>query len=202
LSGIDCAARRRDKQFDLTDTVAIMASTNQPMAKLVVLSEGLTGQTHELKVDKTTVGRLEDNAFQISEPSVSSHHCELTRRGNEVVVKDLNSTNGTFINGEKISESVLKPGQILRLGQVEMRLESGAGTSPAPVPARKPLEKTMVIGIQAQDLDKGSKPMNFETSAAFSRKSNKANKIFLAVGIVLGVLIIALIILSYLHLKT
>src|SRR5436190_16321926 len=95
------------------------------MAKLVVLSEGLTGLTHELKVDKTTVGRLEDNTFQIAEPSVSSHHCEVIQHGNDLVVKDLNSTNGTFINGEKIAEASLKAGQILRLGKVEMRLETG-----------------------------------------------------------------------------
>src|SRR6267143_6258400 len=104
------------------------------MAKLVVLSAGMTGRTHELKVDKTTVGRLEDNAFQIAEPSVSSHHCELIQHGNDIVVKDLNSTNGTFINGEKVTEAALKPGQILRLGQVEMRLESGTGTTAAPAP--------------------------------------------------------------------
>ena len=85
------------------------------MPKLVVLSEGLTGRAHELKVDKTTVGRLEDNAFQIPEQSVSSHHCELLLKGSDVIVRDLNSTNGTYINGEKISEKVLKPGQILRL---------------------------------------------------------------------------------------
>ena len=172
------------------------------MVKLVVLSEGLTGLTYELKVDKTTIGRLEDNAFQISEPSVSSHHCELAQRGTDIVVKDLNATNGTFINGEKISEAALRPGQILRLGQVEMRLESGTGTTAAPPPAKKPLDKTMVIGIQAQALDKGTRPVNFETSPAFSKKSNKANKIFIAVAIVLGVLIVALIILSYLQMKT
>ena len=80
------------------------------MAKLVVLSEGFTGLTCELKADKTTVGRLEDNAFQIPEPSVSSHHCELTRRGVDLLVKDLNSTNGTFINGEKVVEAVLTAG--------------------------------------------------------------------------------------------
>src|SRR5437879_4827139 len=79
------------------------------MAKLVVLSAGMTGRTHELKVDKTTIGRVEDNTFQIAEPSVSSHHCEVLLRGPEVVVRDLNSTNGTFINGEKVTETVLKP---------------------------------------------------------------------------------------------
>ena len=82
----------------------------------------MTGRTHDLKVDKTTIGRVEDNSFQIAEPSVSSHHCEVLLKGNDVVVKDLNSTNGTFINGEKITEAPLKPGQILRLGQVEIRL--------------------------------------------------------------------------------
>src|SRR6266496_5031154 len=157
------------------------------MAKLVLLSEGLTGQTYELKVDKTTIGRLDDNAFQITEPSVSSHHCELTPRGNDILVKDLNSTNGTFINGEKISESVLKPGQILRLGQVEMRLESGAAAAAASAASKKPLEKTMVIGIKAQDLEQGSRPVNFEANAAFSKKSHKANKVFIAHGIDLGI---------------
>ena len=166
------------------------------MAKLVVLSEGFTGLTCELKADKTTVGRLEDNAFQISEPSVSSHHCELTQRGTELLVKDLNSTNGTFINGEKVAEAVLKPGQILRLGQVEMRLESGAAAA-ASAASKKPLEKTMVIGIKAQDLEQGTRTVNFETNAAFSKKSNKTNKIFIAIGIALGILIIACLIIAF-----
>src|SRR6058998_2989411 len=99
------------------------------MAKLVLLSAGLTGRSHELKVDKTTIGRLEDNTFQIAEPSVSSHHCEILLRGADVVVKDLNSTNGTFINGEKVTETVLKAGQVLRLGQIEMRLETDSTPS-------------------------------------------------------------------------
>jgi len=166
------------------------------MAKLVVLSEGFTGLTCELKVDKTTVGRLEDNAFQISEPSVSSHHCELNQRGTDLLVKDLNSTNGTFINGEKVAEAVLKPGQILRLGQVEMRLESGAAAA-ASAASKKPLEKTMVIGIKAQDLEQGARPVNFEANAAFSKKSNKTNKIFIATAIALGILIIACLIIAF-----
>ncbi len=166
------------------------------MAKIVVLSEGFTGLTCELKADKTTVGRLEDNSFQIPEPSVSSHHCELTRRGADLLVKDLNSTNGTFINGEKVGEAVLKPGQILRLGQVEMRLESATAAA-ASAASKKPLEKTMVSGIKAQDLDQGARPVNFEANAAFSKKSNKANKIFLAIGIGLGILIIAFLIIAF-----
>src|SRR6478672_4819083 len=103
------------------------------MSKLVLLTEGFAGRTYELSVETTTVGRVEDNAFQIAEPSVSSHHAEIILKGNDVLIKDLNSTNGTFINGEKITEAVLKPGQTLKFGQVELRLEGkdGAGAPPA-----------------------------------------------------------------------
>ena len=65
------------------------------MAKLVLLSEGLTGRSYELKVDRTTIGRVDDNAFPIVEASVSSHHCELLLRGSDVIVKDLKSLDCT-----------------------------------------------------------------------------------------------------------
>src|ERR1051325_11885507 len=135
------------------------------MDKLVVLSAGMTGRTHELKAEKTTVGRVEDNSFQIAEASVSSHHAEVLLRGTDVVIKDLGSTNGTFINGEKIDESVLKPGQTLRFGQGELRLEVEGVSAPAPaatpeatispVPSKKPLDQTMVMqrGVSLNELE-------------------------------------------------
>ena len=139
------------------------------MAKLVVLSAGMTGRTHELKVDKTTIGRVEDNTFEIAESSVSSHHCEVLLRGNEVLVRDLNSTNGTFINGQKISESVLKPGQVLRLGQVELRLETD---TPAAA-TKKQIDQTMVMqrGVSLNELEQG--PRGGFDSKAFSNDSSK-----------------------------
>ncbi|MEO8425987.1 MAG: FHA domain-containing protein [Verrucomicrobiota bacterium] len=166
------------------------------MAKLVLLSEGLTGRSYELKVDRTTVGRVDDNAFQISEASVSSHHCELLLRGSDVMVKDLSSTNGTFINGEKITEAALKPGQILRLGQVEMRLESGTAT--AALTEKKKLEHTMVIpqGVKLNELEGGAKTGRLEKDSGFHKKSNKANIVFIAVGIFLAVVIIGLLVYS------
>src|ERR1044071_6356470 len=128
------------------------------MAKLVLLSAGMTGRTHELKVDKTTIGRVEDNTFQISEPSVSSHHCEILLRGADVVVRDLNSTNGTYINGERVTESVLKPGQILRLGQIELRLETETSVAAASG-GRKPVDSTMLMqrGVSLTELESGAK---------------------------------------------
>ena len=170
------------------------------MAKLVVLSEGFTGRSYELKVEKTTVGRVEDNAFSIPEASVSSHHCEVLLRGNDVVVKDLNSTNGTFINGEQVTgEAVLKPGQILRLGQMEIRLESGK----AAAASKKQLDQTMVIpqGVKLNDLDSGTKPVNFSDNSAFKKQSNKTNKVFIGIGIALGVIIVISLVFAFMKLK-
>src|ERR1700690_1960798 len=119
------------------------------MAKLVILNQGMTGRTHDLNVDRTTIGRVDDNTLQIADPSVSSHHCEVQLHGSEILIRDLNSTNGSFINGEKITEKVLKPGQTLRLGQVELKLEvEGAPSAPsapssAPAPAKKPVDATL-----------------------------------------------------------
>ena len=173
------------------------------MAKLVILTQGLNGRAHELNVDRTTIGRVEDNLFQIAEPSVSSHHCEVLLRGSDVVIKDLNSTNGTFINGEQINESVLKPGQTLRLGQIELKLETGTPASapakaPAPSPAKKPAEATMVIprGVSLSELEGGGRPPGFDTSKEFSKKRNKAGIYFwIGVGIV-GIIIVVLLIIA------
>ena len=168
------------------------------MAKLVVLSAGMTGRTHELKVDKTTIGRVEDNTFEIAEASISSHHCELLLRGSDVVVRDLNSTNGTFINGEKVSESVLKPGQVLRLGQVEMRLETDATTPPS----KKAIDQTMVMqrGVSLNELEQGPRAGGFD-SKGFSKKDNKVNKIFVILGIAFGVIILGLLLYVYMIVK-
>src|SRR3974390_2818525 len=160
------------------------------MAKLVILSQGLNGRTHELKGEKTTIGRVEDNSFQIAEPSVSSHHCEVLLRGNEVVIKDLNSTNGTFINDEKITESVLKPGQTLRLGQIELRLEIGApapppaaaapasapASAPAPAPAKKAesVTRTATRGVSMSELESGGgRPVAFDTACNFTKQGKR-----------------------------
>src|ERR1041384_6978746 len=94
------------------------------MAKLVVIAKGSPGKAHELSGNWTTIGRGEGNMFQIIESSVSGRHCEVRMQGEELHVRDLLSTNGTFINGEKITEAVLKSGHMLRLGDVELRFEN------------------------------------------------------------------------------
>lgn len=187
------------KPFDLKKLPDIMPATDQPMARLVVLSEGFAGLSHELKGERIAIGRIEDNTFQIAEPSVSSHHCEITFRGQDVVVKDLNSTNGTFIDGNPVTEGVLKPGQVLRLGQVELRIETGAGgPAPAPAAAKKPLDKTIVLaqGVKASEFATAH-TTSVGAAGGFKAKTNKANRIFIAVGVALAVVIVVLLILVF-----
>jgi pSer/pThr/pTyr-binding forkhead associated (FHA) protein len=149
------------------------------MPRLVVLSEGLTGRTHELKAERTTIGRLEDNTFQVPDSSVSSHHCEILLKGNEVTVRDLGSTNGSFINNERITDAVLRPSQILRLGQVEIRLE---GDAPAGPQQKRVFDHTQVVpqGIKPTELDQTARA---PVVPAFEKKSNTAARIFLVLAI-------------------
>ena len=78
------------------------------MPKLIVLTEGFKGKTCELKEGVTTVGRADDNTFCIPEDSVSGHHCEVIVKGKEVIIKDLNSTNGTYINDDRICSQIMQ----------------------------------------------------------------------------------------------
>jgi predicted component of type VI protein secretion system len=189
------------------------------MAKLVILNQGMTGRTLELNVERVTVGRVEENTFQIADGSVSSRHAEILLRGTDIVVKDLGSTNGTFINGEKISEATLKPGQTLRFGQVELKIDDGkpvsaqqapaqAASAPAPAPAPAPKKSeggTMVMtrGVSLTDLEQGgTRPAGFDTNTVFSKKKKSTNVYFIIGGIVVTLVIVALIIYALSQVKS
>ena len=77
------------------------------------------GQEFELVKDEFVIGRVEGNDLVIAEPSVSRRHARLLRQGSQVLLEDLGSSNGTFINGKRlIAPTPLMPGDILMLGQV------------------------------------------------------------------------------------
>ena len=192
------------------------------MSKLVILNQGMTGRTFDLNVERTTVGRVEDNTFQITDPSVSSHHAEIVLVGTDILIRDLNSTNGTFINGEKIAEMILKSGQVLRFGQVELKIDDGkpvsapppaAAPAPAPAPAPsappaaaapapagKTSQGTMVVsrGVTLEQLEQGgTRSPGFDTKGTgFAKKTNKVNTYFIIGGIVVGVIILVLILVA------
>ena len=113
------------------------------MAKLIIYSGTPHAREFELKPGANRIGRGEANDFQIHDASVSTHHAEIIVDDGSIFIKDLNSTNGTFLNHSPVNEGVLQPGQPLRLGGVELifHAEATADTAvhpdaarPAPVP--------------------------------------------------------------------
>lgn len=161
------------------------------MAKLVVLKKGSAGASYELTAERTTVGRMDDNAFQIDEPSVSSHHCEILQNNGAFIVKDLGSTNGTYINGEKVNESPIKPGKSMVLGEIEVRLdteetEKQRGAEQQPV-------RPVVKGVSLTELKSETRKITVDEKA-FAKKDDKMSKYFIIGGVVLGVLIVGFLI--------
>ena len=171
------------------------------MPRLVLLSEGFAGRTYDLKTETTTVGRVSDNAFEIPEASVSSHHAEIVLKGSDVLIRDLDSTNGTFINDERISEAVLKPGLILRFGTIELKLDTGDAPVKPPPPkpaASKPkmLDHTVVIpqGVKLEELQGGGGAPPRGSTTGFEPKSDRGNKIFAIFVIIIGVCLVGVLV--------
>lgn len=157
------------------------------MAKLVVLTEGFTGNSVELTSDKISIGRLDDNVFSIPEPSISSHHCEVWLKGDDLLVKDLHSTNGTYINEAQLKpekEGSLKPGQMLRLGGVELRYETGKRQLEQP-------RHTVKLG--------DGNTMVIAKESGFAKKSDKVNRIFIGVGVLLAVITVLALVFVFLN---
>ena len=74
-----------------------------------------------------TIGRVGDNTIVIDSPAVSSHHASVFNEGGLLAVEDLQSTNGTFVNGVRVSRRILKDGDVLQVGQHQLVLDQMAG---------------------------------------------------------------------------
>lgn len=99
-----------------TERVLTQAARREHVT-LAVLSGGSAGALHIVERDETSVGREPTNVICISDHGVSSRHALLLRRGNRVLLRDLNSTNGTYVNGSRVIEHVLQDGDRVELGQ-------------------------------------------------------------------------------------
>ena len=86
------------------------------MARLVLNYEGVGLVTHELVRDIVMIGRARSNQIVIDHSTVSAQHAVLLRTGDSYSLKDLNSTNGTQINGVLVTDAKLKDGDTIRFG--------------------------------------------------------------------------------------
>ncbi|MCX7722998.1 MAG: FHA domain-containing protein [Verrucomicrobiae bacterium] len=98
-------------------------------ARLVIQDSNGAAQVIQLKKGLNRLGRSAANDFVIVDPSVSRLHCEIEVRDDGMFVRDLDSSNGTFVDGQPVSRAQLHPGQTLQLGSVRMIVEQ----APEPV---------------------------------------------------------------------
>lgn len=96
------------------------------MARLRTIASDGAGLEIMLRPGPNRFGRADDNDFQVLDPAVSAHHCVIEYNNGVALVRDLGSTNGTFISGIPVQEAVLQNGQLLRLGTVELLYEEDA----------------------------------------------------------------------------
>lgn len=161
--------------------------------KLTILFEKMRGMVFELNKDQLTVGRKDGMDICIKESSLSSHHCDFIRlEDGSYMLRDNDSTNGTRVNNEPITEHVLKNSDIIQLGSVEILYDSNDNASSATI------SRTHTIDLDSTEMNlAGVKELtNLSPFAQAQRaKQKKVNTLILVSIGVLGVLLLAGVIL-------
>src|SRR5262249_40049086 len=91
------------------------------------------GAPIEIVKDLTLVGRQEDRDLQLDHKSVSKLHCIIVKTDGLLLVRDLGSTNGTRVNGQRVRRAALLPNDQLNIASYRFRVYLGPGEPPAPV---------------------------------------------------------------------
>ncbi|MBN2490724.1 MAG: FHA domain-containing protein [Planctomycetes bacterium] len=107
------------------------------MFTLTVESGPEPGQSFRV-TERAAIGRLADNDVPLPDASVSRHHARLVVEAGRLLVRDLASANGTFVNDERIDSGELRAGDVLRIGKVALRVASAAAPVVPPPPAAAP----------------------------------------------------------------
>lgn len=87
------------------------------MPKLILKFKEAVLKEYALEDEMVTVGRVDDNTIKVDNMAVSSHHAKLMRENGDYVLIDLNSLNGTFVNGQKVSKWILKNNDFITIGK-------------------------------------------------------------------------------------
>jgi pSer/pThr/pTyr-binding forkhead associated (FHA) protein len=115
------------------------AGDNVAMPTLVIQLPNMPPVEHVLKAEALTIGRMNGNSIALDHSSVSLSHAKLTRIGGDYFLKDLNSTNGTMLNGQSVTEARLRDGDHVKFGEVTGRYHANSAPLPAqPVAAPAP----------------------------------------------------------------
>ena len=162
------------------------------MPTLHILTEGFPQKPFQLPEGVTTVGRDDVNALQIPDASLSGKHGEFTVTGGEVVFRDLDSTNGSFLDDEqKIVDVIsLTEGTKFRLGSVFMQLGNGQ-IEPNQQKRTTTLIQVSPAGLNPDELESDEEGVE----SPFKRKKTFGLKFYMV--LVVAMFIAAIAILAY-----
>src|SRR5687768_2437775 len=120
------------------------------MARLILSLDGQVSAEYNMNKERYTIGRLPDNDIRIDNPAVSGHHSLIINILNDSFLEDLNSTNGTYVNGKLIKKHALQHGDVITVGHHQLRfVDQNDGDS-----EQDEFEKTMVITPSSQSPEK------------------------------------------------
>jgi pSer/pThr/pTyr-binding forkhead associated (FHA) protein len=111
------------------------------MARLILSLDGQVLAEYNMTKERYTIGRLPDNDVRIDNPAVSGHHSLIINILNDSFLEDLNSTNGTYVNGKLIKKHALQHGDTITIGHHQLRFVDQQSTEDD----QDEFEKTMVI---------------------------------------------------------
>ena len=118
------------------------------MARLILSLDGQVLAEYNMNKERYTIGRLPDNDIRIDNPAVSGHHSLIINILNDSFLEDLNSTNGTYVNGKLIKKHALQHGDLITCGHHQLRFVEDDTAQ------QDEFEKTMVIQPSARPVEK------------------------------------------------
>ena len=143
------------------------------MARLVLSLDGQTLAEYNMTKERYTIGRLPDNDIRIDNAAVSGHHSLIINILNDSFLEDLNSTNGTYVNGKLIKKHALQHDDVITVGHHQLRfLEDQLDDMP-----EDEFEKTMVIeprGKTQEEIVKAAQKADEAARAKAKISSDKA----------------------------
>ena len=113
------------------------------MGKLILTLDSQELAQYELEKERYTIGRLADNDIHIDNMAVSGHHALIINILKDSFLEDLNSTNGTYVNGKLIKKHALQEGDVITIGRHALKYVSGKPAAAAG--DADDFEKTMII---------------------------------------------------------
>ena len=123
------------------------------MARLILSLDNQVLAEYNMTKERYTVGRLPDNDVRIDNPAVSGHHSLIINILNDSFLEDLNSTNGTYVNGKLIKKHALQHGDVITIGHHQLRFSDEQTNETE----QDEFEKTMVIPAGQQNADQLAK---------------------------------------------